>query len=70
MTVAGDRCLQLGADTLKLHFAGRIRPQDIDETNTVLSTNVADLCVTWAAQGPIAEKQKPGLIQQLLHWLW
>ena len=70
LTVAGDRCLQLGADTLQLHFSGRVRPQDIDETNTVLSTNVADLAVTWTAQGPIAEKQKPGLIQQLLHWLW
>ncbi len=70
LTVAGDRTMQLGSDTLKVHFAGHVRPQDIDQTNTVLSTSVADLCVTWTAQGPIAEKQKPGLVQQLLHWLW
>lgn len=70
LCIAGDRTLELSADRLELHFSGKVRPEDIDADNLVLSTSVADLQVTWSAKGPIAEKQKPGLLMRLLHWLW
>jgi len=70
MSIAGQRTMELGPDKLELQFAGKVRPEDVGADNSVLSSDVADLVVTWAGKGPIAEKQKSGLLYRLLHFLW
>lgn len=70
LLVMGNRVLELGADKVEMKFSGIVRPTDISADNTVLSSNVADLQVSWSGRGPIAEKQKPGLLYRLLHFLW
>lgn len=70
LIIEGSRLINLGADKLEMRFRGKVRPDDVEADNTVLSSDVADLEVTWSGKGPIAEKQKPGLISRLLHFLW
>ncbi len=70
LLVTGNRILEFGADKVELKFSGKVRPTDISADNTILSSNIADLQVTWTGRGPIAEKQKPGLLYRLLHLLW
>jgi len=70
LIVSGSRILEIAADHMELSFSGKVRPADINADNTILSSNVADMQVNWTAKGPIAEKQKPGLLYRLIRFLW
>jgi len=70
LQIEGSRHIELQADEMTLHLEGLVRPRDIAADNTVLSTQVADQVITWAGAGPIAEKQRPGLITRILAFLW
>jgi len=70
LTIAGARQMELGPDKLEMRISGKVRPDDVAADNTVLSSDIADLTVTWSGKGPIQEKQKPGLLYRLLHFLW
>ena len=70
LRIEGERVVNLRPDEIKLSVTGCVRSEDVAADNTVTSANIADLKVTTAGKGPIAEKQKPGLIARLLHFLW
>jgi flagellar L-ring protein precursor FlgH len=70
LTIEGKRSLKLGADTLELTFTGEVRKEDVNSDNTVFSSDVSGLTVSWTGKGPIAQDTKPGLIRLLLNFLW
>jgi flagellar L-ring protein precursor FlgH len=70
LRIQGSRCMKMEQDELLLNFSGTIRPEDIQPDNTVSSTAVADLFIEAKGNGPIAEKQRTGIIGTLLSILW
>lgn len=70
LQIEGSRRIQLHADKLELRLRGLVRARDVAADNTVLSTQVSDQEITWSGTGPIAEKQRPGLITRILRFLW
>jgi len=52
-----------------IEIAGRVRPIDITEGNTVLSSRIADAQITYVGDGILAEKQKQGILTRILDWL-
>jgi flagellar L-ring protein FlgH len=67
--VAGRQLIAVNEDKQEIVLAGRVRPQDISENNTVVSSRLADATISYVGEGLLAEKQKPGLATRLLGWL-
>ena len=70
LKLQGERDVCINADKLKLTLTGTVRKEDISADNTIVSSQIADLCITSSGKGPIADTQKPGIIYQILRWLW
>jgi flagellar L-ring protein precursor FlgH len=70
LRVEATRQVKLNRDELKLTVTGTVRPDDVSPENTVVSTQIANCQIAWTGQGPIPDKQRPGLISALLSLLW
>jgi flagellar L-ring protein precursor FlgH len=67
LRIAGDQLLSVNGERQTLHITGLVRPEDIDGTDSVLSTRVAN--VQAAFSGNFQEKHK-GLLQKVLDFLF
>ncbi len=67
LRIAGDQALIVNGQRQTLHITGLVRPEDIDSTDSVLSTRVANVQATFS--GNFQEKKK-GLIQKILDFLF
>ena len=60
LLVSGEQLLVINEEQQCINVEGRVRPQDISDTNTVLSNRVADARITYVGEGDLASRQKPG----------
>ena len=67
LRISGDQALIVNGEKQTLHITGIVRPEDIDNTDAVVSTRVA--AVTAKFDGNFQEKHK-GLIQKILDFLF
>lgn len=67
LQIAGDQRMVVNGSTQTLHITGFVRPEDIDSTDTVLSSRVAD--VEGSFDGNFQEKHV-GLLRRVLGWLF
>jgi flagellar L-ring protein precursor FlgH len=68
LRIAGDQALIVDGQKQTLHVTGLIRPEDIDNTDTVLSTRVADVHANF--DGKYTEARHPGILSKIVHWLF
>lgn len=59
LVVAGVQQLLINDERQRISVRGRVRPQDISESNTVLSSRLADADITYVGDGDLAQRQKP-----------
>ncbi|HEX5682645.1 MAG TPA: flagellar basal body L-ring protein FlgH [Ideonella sp.] len=69
LLVAGEQQLTINDERQRITLTGRVRPQDISESNTVLSTRIADADITYVGEGHLADRQKPAWWRQVADWL-
>jgi len=67
LVVAGDQGLNINGQNQTLHVTGIVRPEDIDSTDTVLSTRIANVQAKF--NGDFQEKNK-GIIRRVLDFLF
>ncbi|WP_229204802.1 flagellar basal body L-ring protein FlgH [Duganella sp. CF458] len=67
LLVSGTQLLDINNERQTITLEGRVRPQDISDTNVVLSTRVADARISYAGQGDLADRQRPAWWQRLLN---
>lgn len=67
--VSGRQVIHVNDEKQEIVLKGRVRPRDIAENNTVLSSRLADASISYLGEGILAEKQKPGILTRLLSWL-
>jgi flagellar L-ring protein precursor FlgH len=70
LATRGERQLRLNGENDTIHLSGVVRPQDIDGTDTITSSQVAELELSITGQGQVRDKQGDGLGTRLLDWLW
>lgn len=70
LLIEGRRAVAVNDETQYLVLSGVIRPQDVALDNTIPSTKVADAEIHMEGSGVLAEKQRPGILQRVLDWLW
>jgi flagellar L-ring protein FlgH len=68
LRIAGDQGLIIDGQKQTLHVTGIIRPEDIDGTDTILSTRVADVHAEFA--GKYTDSRHPGILSKIIHWLF
>ncbi|MBI1890114.1 MAG: flagellar basal body L-ring protein FlgH [Burkholderiales bacterium] len=66
LLVAGEQLLEVNNERQQIKVEGRVRPQDISDTNTVLSTRIADAKISYVGEGDLADRQRPSWWQRLL----
>ena len=66
LALAGDQGVVVNGRRQTLHITGYIRPEDLDQTDAVLSSRVANVQATFYGDN---QKHK-GIIQQILNFLF
>lgn len=70
LVVEGRRSLITNKQTQTIVFSGIVRPADIKPNNTVMSTDVAEAEVKMDGTGLISQRQRKGILTQIIDWLF
>jgi flagellar L-ring protein precursor FlgH len=65
LLVEGRRAIAVNDETQLLTISGLLRPADISPENTAPSTALADVEIGLVGKGIIADKQSPGILNQI-----
>jgi len=68
--INGKREIMVNNETQYIIIAGIIRPQDINTTNEISSTYVADARIMYSGVGAVADKQRPGWLGRIVDYVW
>ncbi|TKC89465.1 flagellar basal body L-ring protein FlgH [Trinickia terrae] len=69
LIVAGEQKIDVNGEKTGIRLKGRVRPIDIAQNNTVLSTRLADAQIDYTGDGFITDRTRPGLIPRFFAWL-
>ncbi len=69
LLLSGTQSIKQNKDLQTITVTGEVRPEDISNGNTILSTYVANAKITIDGKGPIMRKQRQGIITQVLNFL-
>jgi flagellar L-ring protein precursor FlgH len=69
LRVAGDQVLTINDEQQRINIEGRVRVQDISDTNVVLSSRLAEARITYAGDGELADRQKPAWWRHMFDWM-
>ena len=70
LVVEGHRTLITNKQTQTIVFSGIVRPTDIRPNNTIASANVAEAEIRMDGSGLIADRQRKGILTQILDWIF
>jgi flagellar L-ring protein FlgH len=65
LLIEARRSMVVNAETQTIILSGVIRPQDVARDNTIDSSQIADMALRYEGKGPIAKRQKPGILNKL-----
>ena len=69
LRVAGEQALEINNERQNIRLEGRVRTQDIADSNTVSSTRLADAQISYVGAGDLAARQRSPWWQTVLSWL-
>lgn len=69
LAIAGTQSINQNGEEQKITITGTIRQDDIAADNTVISSNVADARLKIEGNGPIANKQREGILTQIFNFV-
>jgi flagellar L-ring protein FlgH len=64
--IAGDQGMTVNGRAQTLHITGTIRPEDIDSTDTVLASRVANVQAAFKGD----DQKNKGLLSRIISWLF
>ena len=69
LRVSGQQQIFINGEKQLLQLSGRVRPIDLSDTNTVVSTRIADAEITYVGDGLLADRQRQGVLARFMTWL-
>lgn len=66
----GTKKLSINGEEELINISGEVRPDDITADNTVLSSKLANVEISYKGKGPMYDGAKAGIITRLLNWLF
>ncbi|NLM96451.1 MAG: flagellar basal body L-ring protein FlgH [Halanaerobiaceae bacterium] len=70
LEIEGTKTIKINGEEQIIKLSGIIRPDDINEDNTISSQKVADAKIEIDGKGVVAEKQRPNIFQRILNWIF
>ncbi len=70
LVIRGDKDVQVNNETQYIRLYGIIRPQDIEQDNSISSDKVADARIVYSGRGVVSDKQVGGWGTKILDWIW
>ncbi len=70
LRISGSREIKVNEENQIITVSGVVRPQDIDETNSVKSTTIASAQIKYYGEGIIADKQSQGWLASIFDVIW
>lgn len=70
LNIRGYQEVKVNNETQHIILSGIIRPQDVAQDNSVLSTHLADARIEYSGQGVLGDKQQPGWMARALDSVW
>ncbi len=68
--VEGNRVILVNNEEHHFYVSGVARPIDIDETNAVSSSRLADAEIEFTGRGVLSDQQRPGAMQRVFGRVW
>jgi flagellar L-ring protein precursor FlgH len=69
LRIKGDQNLEINGEKQAISLEGRVRPIDVSETNTVVSSRISEAKITYIGDGVLAESQHKGWLSKVLSFL-
>jgi flagellar L-ring protein precursor FlgH len=66
MLINGQQTVDLNGESQVISVVGRVRPRDISDANSVLSSRLADSRITYSGQGYMADKSRPSFWARII----
>lgn len=70
LVIEGRQTIIVNKEKQEIVVRGTVRPEDISPDNTILSTYVSNASISYEGTGALGNKQKPGILTQILNWLF
>lgn len=70
LIIDGKREVIVNNETQMITINGVIRPEDIGQSNTILSSYIADARITYTGSGVIGDKQRVGWLVRIIDFIW
>ncbi len=70
LAITGTQVIKQNGEDQKITVTGLVRPENITADNTVLSSYVADAEIKIDGNGPIAQKQRQGILTRIFDFLF
>ncbi len=70
LIIQGYREIRVNNETQHIILSGIVRPSDISQDNSILSSNIADARIEYNGTGSLASKQEPGWLTNALDVVW
>jgi len=70
LEIEGSRLISVNGQDQIIKLSGVIRPSDIQQDNTILSSYISNAKIIFEGSGSIDHAQNPGWITKLFHWLF
>lgn len=67
--IEGHRVVLVNNEEQHFYISGVVRPIDIAQDNSVMSSYVADAEIEFTGRGVLSDAQKPGLLTRFWNWL-
>lgn len=68
--VEGTKVVMVGAEEHHIYVSGIVRPWDISDDNSVLSSRVADAEIEYSGRGDVSDTQRRGWLSRVVGKLW
>jgi flagellar L-ring protein precursor FlgH len=70
LVVEGSRLTNSVEERVTMRISGIVRPEDISNTNTVLSTSLAQGKIVFESSGPVANSNRYGWFEKFMDHIW
>ncbi len=70
LVIQGYREIRVNDETQHIILSGIIRPDDIAQDNSILSSNIADARIEYSGTGTLGDKQQPGWLANAIDVVW
>lgn len=69
LNVSGQQSLRINGEEQLITLSGLVRPRDIGENNTVLSSRIADARIRFDGKGFVTDQSRPSWLARLFNFL-